>query len=132
MLERLKAGVERDDMVGCHQGLTGDEMVGWQHRFNRHEFEQAPRSVNDREAWHVAAHGVTNSLNMTERLKSNHISHLFFACESSDLWQLWACSRYREAVASQWIFYDFHSCTKSIPYIPIPFSTSLIVVLLLC
>ena len=48
MLERLKAGVERDDMVGCHHWLTGDEMVGWQHRFNRHEIEQAPGGGN----WH--------------------------------------------------------------------------------
>ena len=41
MLERLKIGVERDDMVGCYHWLPGDEMVGWLHRFNRHESEQA-------------------------------------------------------------------------------------------
>jgi len=32
--ERLKAG--RD-------GKAQDEMVGWHHRFNEHEFEQIPR-----------------------------------------------------------------------------------------
>ena len=88
--------------------------------------------VTDVESWHVAVHGVANSLNMTERLKGNNISHLFFACWSSDLWQLWACSRYTEAVASQWIFYDFHNGAKSIPYIPIPFSISLLLVLIIC
>ena len=34
MLERLRAGRE---------GATEDEMVGWNHRFNGHEFEQTPR-----------------------------------------------------------------------------------------
>ena len=24
------------------KGMTGDEMVGWHHRLNGHEFEQAP------------------------------------------------------------------------------------------
>ena len=34
------------------------EMVGWHHRFNGHDFEQAP-GVGDRKAWHAAVHGVT-------------------------------------------------------------------------
>ena len=38
--------------------MTEDEMVGWHHRLNGHEFEQAP---GDREAWHAAIHGVANS-----------------------------------------------------------------------
>ena len=41
--------------------MTEDEMVRWHQRFNRHEFEQAPGVVVDREAWHAAVHGVTNS-----------------------------------------------------------------------
>ena len=40
------------------KGMTEDEMVGWHHRLNGHEFEQAP---GDREAWHVAIHGSANS-----------------------------------------------------------------------
>ena len=43
-----------------NKGMTEDEMVGWQHRLNGHEFEQAP-GVGDREAWHAAVHGATKS-----------------------------------------------------------------------
>ena len=36
-------------------------MVGWHHRPNGHEFEQAPEKVTDREAWRAAVHGVAES-----------------------------------------------------------------------
>ena len=41
--------------------MTEDEMVGWHHQLNGHEFEQAGSMVMDREAWHAAVHGVTKS-----------------------------------------------------------------------
>ena len=41
--------------------MTEDEMVGWHHQLDRHEFEQAPELVIDREAWRVAVHGVAKS-----------------------------------------------------------------------
>ena len=34
-------------------------MVGWPHRFNGHEVEQARELVMDREAWRAAVHRVT-------------------------------------------------------------------------
>ena len=40
--------------------MTEDEMVGWHHQLDEHEFEQAPE-VSDTEAWHAAVHGVTKS-----------------------------------------------------------------------
>ena len=38
-----------------------DEMVGWQHWLNGHEFEQAPGVGDGQEAWCPAVHGVTKS-----------------------------------------------------------------------
>ena len=38
--------------------MTEDEMVGWHHQLNGHEFEEAPELVMDREAWRDAVHGV--------------------------------------------------------------------------
>ena len=39
------------------KGETEDEMVGWLHRFNGHDFEQTPEIVKDRKAWCDAVHG---------------------------------------------------------------------------
>ena len=48
--EKLKVG----------EGTAVDKMVGWHHRLNGHEFEQA-LGVGDREAWRTAALGVAKS-----------------------------------------------------------------------
>ena len=36
-------------------------MVGWHHRLDGHEFEQAPGVGNGLEAWRAAVHGVAKS-----------------------------------------------------------------------
>ena len=41
--------------------MTEDEMVGWHHRLNGHEFEQTLELVMDWEAWRAAVHGVAKS-----------------------------------------------------------------------
>ena len=38
-----------------------DDLVRQHHRLNEHEFEQIPREVKDREAWHAAVHEVAES-----------------------------------------------------------------------
>ena len=40
------------------KGTTEDEMVGWHHELNGHEFEEI---VKDRGAWSAAFHGVTKT-----------------------------------------------------------------------
>ena len=41
--------------------MTEDEMVGWHHRVNGHEFGQTLGDEKDREAWCAVVHGVTKS-----------------------------------------------------------------------
>ena len=51
---------------------TEDEMVGWHHQLDGHEFEQAPR-VWDWKAWHALVHGVAKSqtsLSLRTKLKA--------------------------------------------------------------
>ena len=64
------------------KGLTEDEMAGWHHWLDGHEFEWTPEVVMDREAWHAAILGVAKSqtrlcdwteLNRTETL-IGHVS----------------------------------------------------------
>ena len=45
---------------GQEKGATEDEIIGWHHWLNGHEFEYTP-GVGDREAWHAAVHGVAKS-----------------------------------------------------------------------
>ena len=43
------------------KGTTEDEVVGWHHQLNGHEFEQTLEIVKDREAWCSAVHKVPKS-----------------------------------------------------------------------
>ena len=39
--------------------MTEDELVGWHHQLNGHEFEQAPGVVYGVEDWYAAVHSVS-------------------------------------------------------------------------
>ena len=41
--------------------MTEDEMVGWHHQLDEHEFEQVLGVGDDREAWRAAVHGVAKN-----------------------------------------------------------------------
>ena len=58
--------IEKDPDAGKdkkkeEKGMTEDQMVGWHHQLNGHEFEQAQGNGEDREACHAAVHGVAKS-----------------------------------------------------------------------
>ena len=44
-------------MIEGRKRAWQDEMVGWHHQLNAHEFEEAPGVDNGREAQHAAGHG---------------------------------------------------------------------------
>ena len=41
--------------------MTEDEMVGWHHQLNGHEFEQVLGVGDGQEGWSAAVHGVAKS-----------------------------------------------------------------------
>ena len=66
-LMRRTDSLEKTLMLGKIEGrrrrreTTEDEMFGWYHQLDGHEFEQLRKLVMDREAWHAAVHGITKS-----------------------------------------------------------------------
>ena len=43
--------------------MTEEEMTGWHHQVNGHEFEQTLKDSEGQGAWHAAVHGVVKSRN---------------------------------------------------------------------
>ena len=43
------------------KGMAEDELAGWHHRLDEHEFGELRELVMDREAWRVAILGVAKS-----------------------------------------------------------------------
>ena len=63
LMQRVDIGKDSDagrDWGQEEKGMTEDEMAGWHHRLDGHEFELL-ELVLDREAWHAAIHGVAKS-----------------------------------------------------------------------
>ena len=58
------------------KGMTEDEMVGWHHRFNGHEFEQAPRVGDGQGSLGCCSPWGCKELDVTERLNGSEL-HLF-------------------------------------------------------
>ena len=50
------------------KGMTEDEMVGWPHQLNEHEFEQAPRVGKGQGSWHAAVQSGQKESDTTEQL----------------------------------------------------------------
>ena len=52
--------------------MTEDEMVGWHHQLNGHEFEQAPGDGEGQGSLECYSPWGRKELDMTERLKNNN------------------------------------------------------------
>ena len=50
------------------KGMTEDEMVGWHHQLDGHEFEQAPGVGDGREAWRAVCSPVQFSDSVVSEL----------------------------------------------------------------
>ena len=79
--------------------MTEDEMVGWYHRLNGHEFEQSLGDDKGQESWHTAIHGVTKGgTQLRDRTTTTKIAHhspstpggryysLHYSDEKSETW----------------------------------------------
>ena len=67
------------------KGTTEDEMAGWHHQLDGHEFEWIPGVGDGREAWHPVIHGVAKSwtqLSNWIELNWHDLSKLY-VCERS-------------------------------------------------
>ena len=54
--------------------MTEDEMVGWHHRLNGHEFEPTLGDSEGHGAWQATVHGVTKS---GTQLTTQHTHRIF-------------------------------------------------------
>ena len=58
--EEIKGGKEKVQYKQ-EKRTTEDEMVGWHHRLNGHEFKQTPGDSGGQERWQAAVRGVAKS-----------------------------------------------------------------------
>ena len=60
------------------KGTTEDELVGWPHRVEAHEFKQTPETVKDGGTWQAIVHVIAES-DMIEWLNGNSLElNVFF------------------------------------------------------
>ena len=64
------------------KGMTEDEMVGWHHRLNGHEFEKLRELGMDRGAWQATVHGVAKSQTWLSNFTQSWIFFTYSLSES--------------------------------------------------
>ena len=64
----------RKDWGQEEKGAPEDEKVGWHHRLNGYEFEQALGDSKDKEAWHAAVPGIKR---VRQSLATEHQQSIF-------------------------------------------------------
>ena len=62
------------------KGMTEDEIVGWHHWLDGHDFEQAPAVDDEQETWPAVIHGVTKVRHNWATEMNWNIMTYFFVC----------------------------------------------------
>ena len=106
---------------------TEDEMIGWHHRLDGREFEKAPGVVMDREAWHAAVHGVTESWTwLSDWMELKEVKDLYSKnCKmlmkeiKVDSNRLKCVLRLEELILSKWLDYTIYKAIYKFSAMPI-------------
>ena len=75
-LMRRADSVGKTLMLGKTEGRTEDQMVGWYHLLNGHEFEQAPGDGEGQGSLACCSPWGRKESDMTEQLNNSHLSQL--------------------------------------------------------
>ena len=75
-LMRRADSLEKTLMLGTTEGRTEDQMVGWYHLLNGHEFEQAPGDGEGQGRLVCCSPWGRKESDMTEQLNNSHLSQL--------------------------------------------------------
>ena len=62
------------------KGVTKDEMLGWHHQLNGMSFSKLCERVKNRDAWHAAVHGVTESQTQVSDFTTTKTPHSALHC----------------------------------------------------
>ena len=67
--------------------MTDDELVGWHHQLDEHEFEQAPGDGEEQGSLTCSSLWCLNELDTTERLKNNN-KYLYSPLGQGEKWNM--------------------------------------------
>ena len=68
------------------KGTTEDEMVGWHHWLNGHEFVETPKNSEGQGSWHAAVHEVAKSQTQFSKWTTTTILSVFFSSRQLSYW----------------------------------------------
>ena len=74
------------DRIREEKGTAEDQMAGWHHQLNGHEFEQAPGDSEGQGGWRAAVHGVAKSRTRLSGWTTTTIMRRFDVVRIAKMW----------------------------------------------